>query len=438
MLKKSLCAAGLLLLAATASAATGDDDDKKKKGETTEERLATLEEEVARMRAEKDADGTLRASFSGGKLKFQSADGNFTAQLGGRIHFDLGGVNEDQAWRNSVGGAQPDGAEIRRGRFYLAGTVNKAFDYKWQIEFAGSTAPLFKDFYVAAKDSPVGRIQGGQFKENFGIEQLTSSNNLSTMERSAASEAFSRGRNIGVMVTDHTESELLQWSVAVFKEDGADTGMSFNSGDANFTGRLSAAPINKNDGRDVLHVGAQFRKAGDFNGMLRYRARGSGTHLLTARAVDTGFIAANGADEAGVETAWVRGPFSAQAEYMRATIDAKQGMSNPTFYAWYGLISYFLTGESRNYKASSGSFSSIVPRKTGGACSGAWELAARYSYIDLDDESVAGGKLADVTLGLNWYLNRNTRILLNWSQGELQGSRNGTADTVQLRWQLAF
>jgi phosphate-selective porin OprO/OprP len=435
-MKRSLYAAGLLLLVGSAQASTSATEDDKKK--TTEERLMTLEEEVARLRAaSKESDGSIQASFEGGKFKFQSADGNFSAQLGGRIQFDVGSIDEDSDWATSVGGKQPDGAEIRRGRLYMSGTLMKAFDYKWQVDFAGTSAPNFKDFYVAFKESPVGRIQGGQFKEPFGIEQLTSSNYISTMERSAVSEAFARSRNLGLQVSNHTESENVQWALGFFKQDPTGGGISFTDGGHNVTARVSTAVVHEDDGEHVLHLGGQYRKSDDFAGVTRYRARGSGSHLLSARAVDTGNISSDGADEWGVEAAWVKGPLSLQAEYMMASVDAV-GMSDPDFGGWYGLVSYFLTGETRPYKARSGAFSRVRPHHDYGNSNGAWEVVGRYSTIDLDDAGVTGGELDDYTLGVNWYLSPNTRIMLNWSTAELGGSRDGTANVLQARWQLDF
>ena len=47
---------------------------------------------------------------------------------------------------------------------------------------------------------------------------------------------------------------------------------------------------------------------------------------------------------------------------------------------------------------------------------GAWEVAYRFSYIDmLDDLTVKGAGLAtDHTFGVNWYLNPYTRLMLNY------------------------
>ena len=73
-----------------------------------------------------------------------------------------------------------------------------------------------------------------------------------------------------------------------------------------------------------------------------------------------------------------------------------------------------------------------------GGANGAWELVGRYGYIDLDDQMVTGGELTDYVLGVNWHLNRNSRIMLSVGHGDLGGSRDGTAEVVQARWQIAF
>ena len=38
---------------------------------------------------------------------------------------------------------------------------------------------------------------------------------------------------------------------------------------------------------------------------------------------------------------------------------------------------------------------------------GAWQVGARFSYLDINDKGIRGGQVCDWTLGLNWFLNPN-------------------------------
>ena len=67
---------------------------------------------------------------------------------------------------------------------------------------------------------------------------------------------------------------------------------------------------------------------------------------------------------------------------------------------------------------------------------GAWEGALRYSGLDLDDDSIAGGKLHDLTAGLNWYLNPYTRIMWNYIHADK--NHVGNADMLMMRFQIIF
>lgn len=430
-------AAGLVLLvgAAGAASSSGDTPAADRQDRTTDERIASLEAEVARLSAEQESSGgTILGKWDGTKLQFKSADGSFSAQLGGRIHLDAGITDESDDWSP---GSEDDAVEIRRGRLFLAGDIHGNMEYKWQVDFAGgaSDAPDFKDFYLGLKQTPVGKLRAGQFKEPFSLEELTSSNYISTMERSSMN-ALVPARNVGVQLSDANEAETLNWAVGAFWDDGSDTGSFSGTGETNVTARVSGALWNRDEGRDVLHLGGNVRAQQDSGGTLRYRSRGP-TAIPSAQAVDTGAFASDGAESFGAEAAWVRGPLSLQGEYVLTMADV-QGGSDADFDGWYGLVSYFLTGESRPYKGSSGSFSRVKPRKDYGEGGGAWELVGRVGALDLEDGSIAGGEMEDLTLGTNWYLSPNSRLMFNWIHMELDGSADGDMDVFSVRWALDF
>ena len=132
------------------------------------------------------------------------------------------------------------------------------------------------------------------------------------------------------------------------------------------------------------------------------------------------------------------GPFSLEGEWYTSLVSREDDLSGLSFSGFYVQSSFFLTGESRGeqYVTAYGEFDSPVhPRhnadfKEGGW--GAWPLAARYSYLDLNDDDIRGGILGDVTLGLNWQLNPNFRWMLNYVHSHRNGA--GAADIIATRF----
>lgn len=143
----------------------------------------------------------------------------------------------------------------------------------------------------------------------------------------------------------------------------------------------------------------------------------------------------------GLEGAWVSGPFSLQGEWMQAKIERDEG-TEPTFEGWYLQVSWFLTGESRRYKQRSAKFGRIRPLSDHGAV----EVAARFSSLDLNDGEIEGGSSDNITLGINWYINRQIRLMANAiivdndSYADADGDVEGedTPSILQLRAQVDF
>ena len=139
-------------------------------------------------------------------------------------------------------------------------------------------------------------------------------------------------------------------------------------------------------------------------------------------------------DFTGIEAALVRGPFHVQAEYARLSLDGPPG--NPDFGGVYIQAGWFITGETRAYKAAKGVFGRTTPaRDVNEGGYGAFEVAARYDVTDMGDASL--GEMRATTLGMNWYPLDHVRVTANYVAAELDAPAfTETSDALQLRLQL--
>jgi phosphate-selective porin OprO and OprP len=386
--------------------------------------------------ADKSAGGDIKVFWKNG-LYFESADKQFKAKMGGRLLFDMGGIHTDDDFEAS-NGREEDGARFRTARWYLSGEFNELIEFKWQYDFAGGTDNKLKDAYIGMKTSPVGALRVGQFREPFSLEQLTSISHVTFMERSLA-DRLVPGRNVGLQASDTNAGKTMTWAVGVFRDDGSDTGASSGDGEQSATARVTFLPQHT-DEEHLVHVGAGFTTRVPPGHVYSVASKGE-SGLTAQNIVSTGNIGADRVDVANLEAAWVRGPLSLQAEVIQSMVDASSG-SDPDFQGWYLFASWFLTGEHRQYKDTAGAFERIKVNhpygKDGGK--GAWELAARMSSLDLTDAGINGGEADDVTLGVNWYLNPFTRVMLNYVREDIDEATtpDGTADIFQMRIAFEF
>ena len=147
-------------------------------------------------------------------------------------------------------------------------------------------------------------------------------------------------------------------------------------------------------------------------------------------SVDTGTVEdAEGDVWVGPEFAWVSGPFSLQSEFANTFLQRKHGEDDANnLWGGYLSASYFLTGEHRPYDPKGGVFDRVKverPLQDGGP--GAWELAARADYIDLNDEGVKGGEQISYIAGVNWYANDYVRFMLDGAVTQVFDARDSQA-----------
>ena len=396
-----------------------------------------------------------------------------------------------------------DGSDLRRARFRADGTLWENIDFVFEYEFAqtqqvtssgatlatvSATGPT--DTYVDVKNLPyVGRLRMGHFKEPFSLEDYgTQDVNLTFLERSSANDAFSPNRNFGAMLWNDPFEQRMVYGVGVFKENtNTNIGNAFDYGTGSYaaTGRLGFNPWYEHDGRCVLYFGGaySFRTFDNLDTLDRYiYATRIPIRIGSPILLDTTSLVADDSELFNAQAALVYGPFSVQAEgYAEQGLGIQRGLlapgvprlTNPEFNGAYVQASYFLTGENRVYLRDIGGFGRVrplepfyfLPRNGLGSGlgsifgKGAWELAARLDYVDLDSaafgafsgvKGVSGSSVAaipsvglerDVLLGINWYLNPNAKVQWNYTHAVrdvASPSLSGDVDAFAMRLTLDF
>lgn len=361
-------------------------------------------------------------------------------KFGGRIMVDHAYFWQDEDLDTNVGMLESkSGTEFRRARFYMSGTIYHNVEFKLQVDMANGKTSL-KDAFVGIKNIPaIGTVRVGHVKEPFRLDALTSSNYITFMERALPID-FSQERNSGIIVFNDIVKNRLSFQAGAFRNsDGTGNDVTADDGYA-LTGRVTALlPIAENKNSYAhLGLGYSFRKKDS----KEYKVSSRPEAHLGPKYISTGTLEnVDNINLLNFEAAVVHGPISFQGEYLLATVNNMDiaTFDKYDFSSYYGQISYFLTGESKKYKGSYSGFDKIKPKanfsgKDKGA--GAWEIAVRFSHSDLNSQDVFGGEQTDITLGVNWYLNPATRIMLNHVWADVKDA--GNASILQARMQIFF
>lgn len=364
-------------------------------------------------------------------------------------------------------GPLQDGMFFRRVRLRGDGVGYETVEFAIEVDFEQLNFITYDHMWVGFKDLPIlGTVRIGQQKVPQGLDNIGSDYHLTFLERNVLSEGiwaalFAPGiqiannffdKNVSFQTMFHRVQPVNQF----FTSD-------FGPGDYAETTRLTWTPVYAGDGACLVHVGGsyQWRHAdlgntiqpggtgnafADTQNVVRFRARpelrdaigiGAGGNLGgdTARFVDTGYLLASNVQTISPEFLWIQGPFSVQSEAAWAFVQHAQSVypasalgtprGSPTFWGGYVQASYFLTGEHRGYDRRFGTFDRprvsenfFLVRGEDGRWHygfGAWEIAYRFSYLDLNDNGINGGQLTQHTIGLNWYFNDNFKLQMQYS-----------------------
>ncbi len=370
-------------------------------------------------------------------FKLESADKNFKLKFGGRINMDWLFIDQEDTL-NTVFGEPNNTTEFRRVRFYNMGQVYKTVDYKLEIDFGRGPVAL-KDVFIEIKKMPlVGNLRVGHFKEPIRMEVETSGKYLLFLER-GNNEAFLPVRNFGFMFHKAILKQRATYSIGTFRTSDA-FGNSAGKDDYSATGRITGLLFHNKEKAHLLHLGAGYSYRNPETNT--YKISTQPESHMAPKYVSTGTVA--NVDDIGiavVELAFVWGRFSVQGEYIYSAVNTSDSIPSYDFSAYYGALSFFITGEHRNYLTKTGAFGRVKPKRNydGEGGFGALEFTARYSEIDLNSKIIEGGKLKDITLGLNWHLNPVTKLMFNYILADLEQTNvNSTANIAQVRFQIDF
>lgn len=352
-----------------------------------------------------------------GKLEIKDKDGN-KFRVGGRLQADTTFATGD-ATLGSEGGSPV--TEFRRARMYLSGVFQHDWKFKFQYDFAddqgGGTANTngIKDAYIAYTGFKPVTVTVGHHKMPLSMEELTSSKYITFIERSQLVNGIvadtGGGRQYGVSAKGYF-NDMFTAAAGVYagsaNEDHADNA-------TGFTGRLTFSPIHEKT--KMVHLGVGFNHHRDNDGGLNIDGE---PEIHPGRDIlETEGGAWEEANTFVAEAAGIYGPAAIQFEYASAELeDGPIGTADADTDAWYIYGSYYLTGESRNYKWKNGSYSQTkVKNPLGKGGYGAWEVALRYTNGEYDntDGLATDSSDADIlTAGLNWYPINNVRFSGNY------------------------
>jgi phosphate-selective porin OprO/OprP len=328
------------------------------------------------------------------------------------------------------------GNEFRRARLFAKGTLYSNIEFKFNVDFAGGDAD-WKDVYMGLKGLPFGTLRLGHFKVPFSLNELTSSKYITFVERSLPM-ALVPSRETGLAIlgsAGEKKKENVSYGFGVFT-DADDYGEAEAHDDMYlFAGRVTFVPWQ--EGKDLFHLGAGFYYK-DVDEGTNYRVRQRPETHLSPRVIDASMIDVDSVMAWNIEGAFVFGSMHGAGEYIMLTGDATSG--DPEISGFYGYVGFYLTGDHRNYKNSAGAFDRTKPNNVfdgKGEGMGAWEVAARYSRLDYN-EDLGDLELSDITVALNWYLNNYTVIKFNYVYFERGDLSDATGNQFVTRFQVDF
>ena len=425
----------------------------------TQEALAAVrtEQQLSKLQQQE----TPRWSLAGARPTLSAADGRSTLSLRALTQLDSGWYDQGEAGplstdfrRGSTGigssresAAASDlssGTNFRRARLGLEGNVARDFGYRFMAEFGGSgseSQTRINDAWVSYNGFAPFTLQMGAFAPPANMDDSTSPEDTLFPERASPAELSRALAGADGRVGAGIRANGARWMGALTLT-GATTGEgeSYDEQRA-VVGRLGLLVLEGQDNAWNLHLGASgsyvFRPSDQGGPTGRYAIRlrdRPELRLDGTRLIDTGPLDADSAWVGGLELGANWRNFYLQGESFRFGVERRDhSLEDPDFDGYYLQGSWVITGERRRYNPVSGAFQAPRPMTPFSASGGwgSWELAWRFSHTDLDFDagrpglpaspSAVRGGIQDIrSIGLNWAVNNNLKLMLDYMRVEVE------------------
>jgi len=438
--------------------------------------VAALQSELAEyknnQRLEKQEEA--RVTMTNGRPMISSSDGRFTFSPRALAQFDMGYYDQkaSAALLPAANGQHlSSGANFRRAHLGAQGKIFGDFSYLFNFDFGSSNGNeqqgRVQSVYLQYDGLKPFAFRIGAYPPPASIEDGTGAGDEIFMERDAPTDA---ARAIA-------GADARDAASVIYSDPSLYAALSFTGGkvaDSSVYADEQTALLGRvadmvyKDSDWALLLGAN----GSYVITPPYASGLTGAHNVTISAgpettfndmgtklVSTGAINVDHVTQWGLEGAAQWRTLYAQGGYYGYSMErAGTTFEDPDFNGWYLMSSWVLTGERRAYSASNGSFSAPKPRipfSLSGSGWGAWELALRYSDLDLNfDEgsagtaagtsAIRGGEQQITSFGVNWYPNTLVRFDLNLQHVDIDRLSTAGADVGQdfnviaFRSQFAF
>lgn len=349
-----------------------------------------------------------------------SADGANTLKLRGLVQLD------SRLFFNDGGGIANNSFVLRRARLIAEGTFAKNYAFQFVPEFGGSSVSIL-DANATVSLSPAAQFKFGKFKVPVGLELLQSDSWTFFNERSLVTNLVPN-RDLGAQVSGDVAGGRVSYAVGVFG-GVPDAGSSSNSdfdNEKDLTARIVTSPFKNAAGSPVQGLtlgiaGSLGRQKSTSGRAAAYRTDGQQTFFSYNSAV----VSDGQTWRVSPQVDYRNGSFGVLGEYVLSAVNVRPTATSATKTelrnkAWQLAAGYVLTGEDSSYGG-------VVPRSNFDWANGTWgafEIAARYSNLKIDDDAfpafASAAANADEAkafgVGLNWYLSKTVRFTFDYYQ----------------------